>query len=452
MIEINRFRRRRSCYAPDLAILSLATFVVFICFSGFTAAAQENTFEFADSLQNKINPRFSFGGAFEFEHVLEKDFDLNSTRDDRRQTFEPSAILALAHRLWPDAIFVAQAQLQRQWFIDRPPGTEDNDVQLQIDQLYISMRTLQNHITMTVGRIPFDDEREWIFDEKLDGFRLVAKLDSKRFLTLSASRFELFFPEDVLSSGSDDRKNNYLVKLRHREDKDNYIDLYTFLRDDTAKRRSEDLYFIGAQINGERNGLFKKDDELKYWSNLAYVMGDDDHNRISGFGFDVMATYVFPHKLEPSVTFGFAFGSGDESTQDGKDRNFRQSDLQDNNSRFNGVTSFKYYGELFEPELSNMLIYTLGIGIRPTKQSSIDLVYHKYLQHQADDDIRDSNINVDPNGLSRDLGDEIDLIFGLRPHENVRFETVFGVFLPGSAFGPNANTAYFASSQLRIRF
>jgi hypothetical protein len=37
-------------------------------------------------------------------------------------------------------------------------------------------------------------------------------------------------------------------------------------------------------------------------------------------------------------------------------------------------------GERLDPELSNLLIFTGGIGIRPTRRSSIDLVYHHYLQ------------------------------------------------------------------------
>ena len=83
-------------------------------------------------------------------------------------------------------------------------------------------------------------------------------------------------------------------------------------------------------------------------------------------------------------TFGVAFGSGDNNRRDGVDRNYRQSGLQDNNARFAGVTSFKFYGETVEPELSNLLIGTAAIGVRPTPRSSVDLVYHYYAQHRAD--------------------------------------------------------------------
>ena len=128
--------------------------------------------------------------------------------------------------------------------------------------------------------------------------------------------------------------------------------------------------------------------------------------------------------MEPSITLGFACGSGDESLRDGKDGSIRQTGLQDNN----GITSFKYCGEVFEPELSNILIFTAGLGIKPTKNSSLGVVYHRYLQHEAEDDIRDSNLKLDPNGNSRELGDELDLIIGYRPTREIRIETVVGAF------------------------
>jgi len=126
--------------------------------------------------------------------------------------------------------------------------------------------------------------------------------------------------------------------------------------------------------------------------------------------------------------------------------------LQDNNARFNSLSSFKYYGELFEPELSNMLITTLGFGLRPSKKKSIDFVYHKYNQHRADDDIRDSNLDTDPNGLSRDLGQEVDIIVGYRPSKDVLLEINLGAFFPGNAFLPSAGNAYFGAAEFRIKF
>ena len=415
------------------------------------AAAQETSLN-TSGLKNRITPYLKYGGTVEVEYELKKDFDLDATADDRQASIEPNASLALAYQPRNNSLFYAEFKLQRLWFLDRPPTTADGKLELEIQQLYLALANPDGSLTVTMGRVNYDDELEWIYDEKLDGVRLAFSLDKNRFLELSATRRELLFPLDVQDPRSDERVDNYIAKFRHRFDKDNFLDAYVFLRNDQDTRRPEDLNFFGMQMVREHDGVFLKDDKLKYWTNAAYVRGRERGNTISAYGFDAMATYVFAHELEPSVTFGFAFGSGDESLRDGKDGNFRQTGLQDNNASFNGVTSFKYYGEVFEPELSNILIYTAGIGIRPTKNSSIDVVYHRYLQHAAEDDIRDSNLEIDPNGESRQLGDEVDLIIGYRPTDNIRLEAVVGAFFPGSAFGPGADTAYFASTQFRFRF
>ena len=109
------------------------------------------------------------------------------------------------------------------------------------------------------------------------------------------------------------------------------------------------------------------------------MRGREGSKKIRGIGFDLGATYQFDLPLKPSVAVGYAFGTGTADPKGLVDKSFRQTGLQENEDRFHGVTSFKYYGELFDPELSNLMIFTGGIGIRPTRNSSIDLVYHYYI-------------------------------------------------------------------------
>jgi alginate production protein len=191
---------------------------------------------------------------------------------------------------------------------------------------------------------------------------------------------------------------------------------------------------------------------LTYWLEVAHVSGDEGALDINAFGFDVGATYVFDQPYEPSVTLGFAYGSGDDDPGDGTDRNFRQTDLQDNSAKFNGVTSFKYYGETFDPELSNMAILTAGAGFRPTKESSLDLVFHQYWQVEASDELRDVATDGDPDGFSRNLGQGLDLVLGYDAFENVQIELVGSVFLPGNAFQDDDDPAYFVGLELQYKF
>ena len=62
------------------------------------------------------------------------------------------------------------------------------------------------------------------------------------------------------------------------------------------------------------------------------------------------------------------------------------------------MTDFKYYGHALNPELSNLLIVTVGLGVRPTARSSFEVVYHYYRQDEALAELRNSNLDVDPDG------------------------------------------------------
>ena len=126
--------------------------------------------------------------------------------------------------------------------------------------------------------------------------------------------------------------------------------------------------------------------------------------------------------------------------------------MDDNSGKFGGVTSFNYYGEVLDPELSNLGIFTLGGGIRPIKRVSIDLIYHYYRQHYADDDINGSNLKIDPGGDSKDVGHALDLVMGYRAIENLDVEMVLGTFIPGQAFSGNAEPAYKVGIEMSYNF
>ena len=199
------------------------------------------------------------------------------------------------------------------------------------------------------------------------------------------------------------------------------------------------------------------DSDTEYWLDAAIARGRSNRGRaIRGFGLDLGLTRELDLPLRPSLSLGFAFGSGDENRRDGIDRDFRQSGLQDNAAKLGGITSFKLYGEALEPELSNLKIATAGLGIRPTRNSSVDVVYHYYWQHHADDDIRDSNLDRDPDGQHHQLGHGLDLVMGFRPTPAVKIEAVMGRFFPGAAFadrnGRSPADPVVGSVELILRF
>ena len=107
---------------------------------------------------------------------------------------------------------------------------------------------------------------------------------------------------------------------------------------------------------------------------------------------------------------------------------------------------------MVDPELSNLRIATVGTGIRPTDKTSLDLIYYNYRQVEASTLMRDSEIDLDPDGHSTDIGYEIDLVFGYRIKPHHKGNVIVGSFHPGNAFRNDVDNALFVELKLQYEF
>jgi alginate production protein len=398
---------------------------------------------------HRLAPSLFYGAEIELELESELNYDLDAGEDDNLVSLEPFFKLALAYIPSPRLDAVVSFELAREFLLNRPRDEPAPPTRLELKEAYVTFRDLTDGLALKLGRQSFDDEREWLYDEELDAVRLFYGLEHWG-LEASVSREELF-DKDLLDDQKEDRINNYFLLGRYMPDDDVIFEGYAFLRDDVEPDGGQ-LIFLGLRSFGELLG------DVRHWVELAAVTGkaerNDDLGRrpdLLGYGFDVGATYVLDAPLEPSLTLGFAYGSGDSDLDDRTDHNFRQTGLQDNSDAFNGIAGFKYYGEVFDPELSNLSILTAGVGIRPTERSSIDVIFHRYRQNKAVDEIRDSNLDEDPNGDSRALGSAIDLVVGYEPLDNLALEAIVGYFGSGNAFEEDDN-AYFVGFESILTF
>ncbi|MEH6628227.1 MAG: alginate export family protein [Motiliproteus sp.] len=395
---------------------------------------------------------FTYKAYVENTLEVEREFDLNDSKPDDTTISEPEAGLKLLLDSDDRFRLFGELLLSRRYFLDNDTNKSPRDWQLNVEQAYFEYGGSQDDFKLRLGRQTFADKMEWLYDADLDGIRLFYELGQIN-LELSATEEETF-NGDVLNNRSDrnERIRNYMFVASYAPKKKVNISGYVIYLDERAYKgsRPEDLLFVGVQSVGKVNSNFS------YWLNAAYVTGErtrsSDVRKIEANGLDIGATFVLDKVLEPSFTLGYAYGSGDGERSEGKDRNFRQTGLQDNDYRFNGVTSFRYLGELVDPELSNMSIVTVGIGFRPTKKSSIDIVYHRYDQVKAVDRLTGTNIDRDPLGISKDLGYELDVIIGSREIDDVYIEGVFGYFSPGKAFKSTADDAFFAAFEIGLKF
>ncbi len=282
------------------------------------------------------------------------------------------------------------------------------------------------------GRMDFDDRREWLYDQNLDGIRVYWTVGSW-LAELSATT--------TLSDGKlrDENTNNYIAYVT---DIDRRFAAYIIHRDSDFLITEKKTH-MGVRAFGNWPPKHES------WLEISRMSGSRGSTNLRGWGLDIGTTRAIGKRWY--ITAGWAYGQGDENTGDGTDSTFRQTRLQDNNGKFGGVTSFRYYGELIDPELANLHIGTLGIGYLFTEKGSIDLIGHYYRQDKATRRILDSDIDQRPNGIDRELGWELDAVVGWRPVRAWDFEFVLGWFRPGKAF-PIRDDAWVTKLQVRYRY
>lgn len=392
--------------------------------------------------RHMLAPNWRYGVELQIDAEWTRELDLDSREDDDTLAVEPQLEAALAFTPNERVFGFLDLELVKLYLPETPAGSTSLSTRLDVKELYVTLRDLYPGFSLQLGRSNFEDERQWLYDEELDG-RRVYLFDNQVIYELSANRLN-WLPRDLLDATVDERVNNYFALTHLPYPDESKTTLYLLARDD-RKPNGEDLLFAGVQSLGELGS------RIDYWLDAALVVGKDDANDVVGQGFDLGASYTFDVTWEPAVTAGLAFGSGDAGPGD-PDRNFRQTGLQENEGEFTGVASFQYYGEVLDPELSNLMIFTFGLGVHPSEWSSIDLVYHYYRQNKAVDELRDTNLETDPDGVHRELGQAVDLIVGHQQKEEFELKLILGQFFPGSAFSDDASAAFFGRFEMKYQF
>lgn len=418
--------------------------------AGRTSWAQQAViFEFDDPPETefRITDSLSYGVQIELDTIHSDGLVLDGGRDDSQTLLEPRLDVAFTFQPNETLRAYVDLELSRIEGIGSPESREAERTSLAFIEAYVTLREISDGLTVQIGRQQFEDPRQWYYDQELDALRVYYRIDSMAFEASFGQQG--LADEDLLNRDDIDKVTNAFLVGHYGLDEELGVSGYVLHRNG-RERESEDLTFFGVQSTGELAG------DVDYRLNAAYVTGDategDVSNDVRGFGVDLSATYAPELIWEPSATLGFAFGSGDDDPGDGVDHGFRQTGLQENDAGFNGVTRFKYYGEAFDPELSNMAIVTLGGGFKPSEGSSLDLVYHHYWQDHASPDLRDSNLRSAPDGRHRELGHEVDLVVGYLDDEAISVALFLGAFFPGRAFGEDDDNAYFASVEIQYEF
>jgi alginate production protein len=305
---------------------------------------------------------------------------------------------------------------------------------------------LTPHGSVQIGRARFDDERDWLFRRDLDALRI--------FFDFSRAHLEASVSEELVDPVGDRQKDvrNTLLLASLFPGLGNVVSAYLFDRDDRflepdGEARDFSPRYLGVRAYRDRERSWA------YWLEAAWAEGSMEGRRLRGRALDAGVSFTARAAWEPTVTVAYAFGSGDDDPFDEVDRTFRQTGLHLNNGKWNGVTSFRYYGQVLRPELANLHIETYGLGIRPRDKTSVDLVYHRYrLDRPASrlvrSTIRDRRLNL----VDLEVGDEWDLVIGFEAIPHLEIEVDLGLFLAGKAFLGEVDPAKDISVKVKFVF
>jgi alginate production protein len=393
------------------------------------------------TLVRHLTYQYGYGSESVAEYRRDPDLDKRVRDNSLILTPQLNGIITYRPNEWLEAtlemIVEREIAAQEEQRVVLPNGdvrlAQRRRLSIPVDQAFVMLK--HSPMEFAAGRRNYEDERHWLYDSSLDIASIA--LRQGRFRVEAVAGREVGWDWDLAphSRQVKDRIDTYMLYADYRLE-DHRLAAYTIVRDDRTLTEGRPR-LTGVRVLGAPT------DNLNYWLELAALRGTDElKQKFSGAAVDVGYTYRFAGlPLNPNVTIGYAFATGDGDPNDGRNKEFRQSGLQSNEARFAGTSKFKIYGEALDPELSNLQILTVGLGLRPAPGVSLDLVYHHYRLDKIADGIRNSaltaQMNQDDTQLSKDMGRAFDVVLGIRNLFGVRrlgLDLRAGWFYPGKAF------------------
>ncbi len=398
--------------------------------------------------------------------------------------FEQQLELEGFYTFGPPLSFFAQLRLGMEEDLLRDTFDDTSNIFIERGEMWIYGEDVAGTgLNVDFGRLSFEDDRRWWWDDELDAVRASYEADDFEIALSVAHELGANRSDQTGVAPENDSVVRILGEISWDWSPNHAAELFLLHQDDRSSRevpgqvvkidRQDDfdarLTWFGARLTGAAQ--LDSEAILGYWLDTALVNGDervadfeDLTNRrgvvdgvsrrdVDGWAIDMGVTWILPKPWEPRLFAGFAYGSGDSTPDQGADRSFRQTGFHSNEAGFGGVEGFSNYGVLLDPELSNLRILTAGFGLSLMESSSLDLVYHQYRLGEPATSLRDSRLEVTLDGNDRELGQEVDAVLALEEWDTVELHLTASAFEAGRAFGDHSGVwSYGGSISLRIAF
>ena len=330
--------------------------------------------------------------------------------------------------------------------------------------------------SISLGRLKFESDSEsWIWwDENLDSALLQSRFKNIEVsLGLAREQAREHTDLDFIDPESNGIKR-IIASLNWEFSADQYLGFYLLDQRDVSRKYAIDESIANNRIDGadadlqwrgirylgefEIDKIGEIDVELNYAQldgrEIVYDLSEatgffSTVDEISSSNIDASASAWLidwsPAALDMiSISLGRARGSGDRDADDNRNQSYRQTGLQGD---------AEVYGKLYQPELSNLVVDSIGLELDLPEDVQLTLSHHDYRQSELAEDMRNVSIDVDTAGSSRNLGSEIDLGINFATYRGIEVEMVVAEFKSGSAYGPlSGRTSRFWSLELNYEF
>ncbi|MBF8305745.1 MAG: alginate export porin [Acidobacteria bacterium] len=377
------------------------------------------------------------------EMVFRNNDDLDSRTKDKSIFWLPSLSGILTYRPYAWLETTVELQLEKEFRVHEEPQpvATPRHSSFLLDQFNFTFKDFTAPFEISVGRKGYEDERRSLLDGSMDGVSVLLRQGRFTGLALLGRAARWSWDMSRHNVQAQDRINTFYSYGDYRVSEDAKLAGYYIIRSDRSGVEGAP-HTVGARVFGTPSA------DVNYWADVAYQGGRDAlGTQIQASAYDVGVTRrFFDLPLNPNFTLGWAMGTGDADPANNVNNAFQPTGLGSNERRFAGIRQFRAFGETFDPDLSNVKIQTVGFGIRPDPQVSIDLVWHGYRLHKQHG-IFQSSLTAEPGQvdghLRRDLGTEWDLVLNFNNFLGVRrlfFDVRVGWFRPGKAYIKNDGT------------
>ena len=142
----------------------------------------------------KHESKFKVKAALESKIDIQNNRDLDSGRDDSLSVLDPELSVGILYRATNYFEIFSEIEASRKFTLAHGDdiSSPSHDRELNLKQIYFNLEDWPfDNLDIRLGRQEFEDEREWLYDEELDGLHLFYK-QSIWSAELSASRLSTF--------------------------------------------------------------------------------------------------------------------------------------------------------------------------------------------------------------------------------------------------------------------